>query len=38
MMSRIQTDDPETVQIGARVEVTFVKATDEITFPYFKMT
>lgn len=38
MMSRIQTDDPETVQIGARVEVTFVKATDEITFPYFRMT
>ena len=38
MMSRIQTDDPESVQIGASVEVTFVKATDEITFPYFRMT
>ncbi|WP_370269359.1 Zn-ribbon domain-containing OB-fold protein [Nioella sp.] len=38
MMSRIQTDDPESVRIGARVEVTFVKATDEITFPYFRMT
>ena len=38
MMSRIQTDDPESVRIGAKVEVIFVKATDEITFPYFKMT
>jgi len=38
MMSRIQTDDPEKVHIGAEVEVTFVKATDEITFPYFRMT
>lgn len=38
MMSRIQTDNPESVQIGARVEVTFVKATDEISFPYFRMT
>jgi len=38
MMSRIQTDDPESVRIGAKVEVTFVKATDEITFPYFRMT
>ena len=38
MMSRIQTDDPDAVQIGARVEVTFVKATDEITFPYFRLT
>ena len=38
MMSRIQTGDPEKVHIGAKVEVTFVKATDEVTFPYFKMT
>lgn len=38
MMSRIQTDDPEKVRIGAKVEVTFVKATDEITFPHFRMT
>ena len=38
MMSRIQTDDPEKVRIGAKVEVTFVKATDEITFPYFQLT
>ena len=38
MMSRIQTDDPEKVHIGAKVEVTFVKASDEITFPYFTMT
>jgi uncharacterized OB-fold protein len=38
MMSRIQTDDPEKVRIGAKVEVTFVKATDEVTFPYFRMT
>ena len=38
MMSRIQTDDPESVRIGARVEVTYVKAPDEITFPYFRMT
>jgi len=37
MMSRIQTDDPENVHIGAKVEVTFVKATDEVTFPYFKI-
>ncbi|OUS21955.1 hypothetical protein A9Q95_02590 [Rhodobacterales bacterium 59_46_T64] len=37
MMSRVQTDDPEAVKIGAKVEVTFVKATDEVTFPYFKM-
>ncbi|MBC7164295.1 MAG: Zn-ribbon domain-containing OB-fold protein [Roseovarius sp.] len=37
MMSRIQTDDPEKVHIGARVEVTFVKASDEVTFPYFRM-
>ncbi len=37
MMSRIQTDDPEKVHIGAKVEVTFVKATDEVTFPYFKI-
>ena len=38
MMSRIQTGDPAKVHIGAKVEVTFVKATDEVTFPYFKMT
>lgn len=38
MMSRIQTDDPAKVHIGARVEVTFVKATDEVTFPYFQLT
>ncbi|MGC8203163.1 Zn-ribbon domain-containing OB-fold protein [Aliiroseovarius sp. PTFE2010] len=38
MMSRIQTDDPEKVYIGAKVEVTFVKASDEISFPYFKLT
>ena len=38
MMSRIQTDDPDSVRTGARVEVIFVKATDEITFPYFRMT
>ncbi|MDD9707992.1 Zn-ribbon domain-containing OB-fold protein [Seohaeicola sp. SP36] len=38
MMSRIETDDPEKVRIGAKVEVTFVKASDEVTFPYFRMT
>ncbi len=38
MMSRIVTDDPEKVRIGAKVEVTFVKASDEVTFPYFRMT
>ena len=38
MMSQIQTDDPEKVHIGAKVEVTFVKASDEISFPYFRMT
>ena len=38
MMSRIQTDDPEKVHIGAKVEETFVKASDEISFPYFRMT
>ena len=38
MMSRIQTDDPEKVHIGAKVEVTFLKASDEISFPYFRMT
>jgi len=38
MMSRVQTGDPGGVRIGARVEVVFVKATDEITFPYFRMT
>lgn len=38
MMSRIQTDDPEKVRIGAKVEVTFVKGSDEVTFPYFRMT
>ncbi|MBB05668.1 Zn-ribbon domain-containing OB-fold protein [Pseudooceanicola sp.] len=38
MMSRVQTDDPESVRIGAKVEVTFVKASDEVTFPYFRMT
>ncbi len=38
MMSRIQTGDPEKVRIGAKVEVTFVKASDEVTFPYFTMT
>ena len=38
MMSRIQTGDPEKVHIGAKVEVTFVKASDEVTFPYFTMT
>ncbi len=37
MMSRIQTDDPERVRIGTKVEVTFVKASDEVTFPYFRM-
>ncbi|WP_111735754.1 Zn-ribbon domain-containing OB-fold protein [Roseovarius amoyensis] len=38
MMSRVQTDAPEKVRIGAKVEVTFVKASDEITFPYFQLT
>jgi len=37
MMSRIETDDPNAVTIGAAVEVIFVKATDEVTFPYFKL-
>ncbi|MBV1896612.1 MAG: Zn-ribbon domain-containing OB-fold protein [Rhodobacteraceae bacterium] len=38
MMSRIETDDVESVQIGSSVEVIFVRATDEVTFPYFKLT
>ena len=38
MMSRVQTDAPEKMRIGAKVEVTFVKASDEITFPYFQLT
>lgn len=37
MMSRIETDDPEVVRIGSEVEVIFVRATDEVTFPYFKL-
>ena len=38
MMSRIETDTPESVQIDAAVEVTFVKATDEVTFPFFRLS
>ncbi len=37
MMSRIETDDPESVRIDAPVEVTFFKATDEVTLPFFKL-
>lgn len=37
MMSRIQTDDPDSVRIGAKVEVCFVKSTEEVTFPYFTL-
>ncbi|MBC7132875.1 MAG: Zn-ribbon domain-containing OB-fold protein [Roseovarius sp.] len=37
MMSRIVTDDPGKVRIGAPVEVTFVKASEEITFPFFRL-
>ncbi|WP_456390640.1 Zn-ribbon domain-containing OB-fold protein [Profundibacter sp.] len=37
MMSRVETDDVDGVQIGSSVEVIFVKATDEVTFPYFKL-
>ena len=37
MMSRIETDDPEAVRIGSEVEVVFIKATDEVTFPHFKL-
>ena len=36
MMSRIVGCEPEAVHIGLPVQVTFEKATDEITLPLFK--
>ena len=36
MFTNIVECDPKTVSIGMAVEVTFVRATDAITIPYFK--